>query len=140
MQQLKNIVKGVIEGLLSVKNLKNKWRFIFHSVFIWCCYIVGTYIGFLAINETSGLPFLASFPVLVFGSVATMITAGGIGLYPVFIMEAMKLYSIPESFGSANGWLQWSAQFVITLVVGFICLAILPYLNKQKNEIGTINT
>jgi glycosyltransferase 2 family protein len=140
VQQLKNIVKGVIEGLMSVKNLKNKWRFIFHSVFIWCCYIVGTYIGFLAIKETSGLPFLASFPVLVFGSVATMITAGGIGLYPVFIMEAMKLYSIPESFGSANGWLQWSAQFIITLVVGFICLAILPYLNKQKNEIGTINT
>lgn len=140
VQKLKDIFKGIIEGLLSVKNLKNKWLFIFHSVFIWCCYLFGTYIGFLAIKETSVLPILASFPVLVFGTVATMVTAGGIGLYPVFLMEAMKLYNVQESFGSANGWLQWSAQFIITLVVGFICLAILPYLNKPKHEIGTIDT
>ncbi len=140
VQKLKEIYHGIIEGLLSVKNLKNKWLFIFHSIFIWCCYLGGTYIGFLAIKETSVLPFLSSFPVLVFGTVATMITAGGIGLYPVFLMEAMKLYNVPESFGTANGWLQWSAQFLITLFVGFICLALLPYLNKTKNEIGTIDT
>jgi hypothetical protein len=140
IQKLKGVFDGVKEGLLSVKNLKNKWQFILHSVFIWSCYAIGTYIGFFAINETASLPFLASFPVLVFGTVATIITAGGIGLYPVFVMEAMRLYDIPESFGSANGWLQWSAQFIIILVVGFISLLVLPYLNKTKNEIGTIDT
>jgi glycosyltransferase 2 family protein len=140
IQKLKAIFDGVKEGLLSVKNLNNKWQFIFHSIFIWGCYVVGTYIGFFAIKETASLPFLASFPVLVFGTVATILTAGGIGLYPVFVMEAMLLYDIPESFGTANGWLQWSAQFVITLVVGFTCVLILPYINKQKNEIGTIDT
>lgn len=140
VQKLKDILKGIIEGLLSVRNLKNKWLFIFHSVFIWCCYLGGTYIGFMAIKETSVLPVLAAFPVLVFGTVATMVTAGGIGLYPVFLMESMLLYNIPESFGSANGWLQWSAQFIITLVIGFVCLAILPYLNKTKHEIGTVDT
>ena len=140
IQKLKDIYDGVKEGLLSVKNLKNKWKFILHSIFIWSCYITGTYIGFFAIKETASLPFLASFPVLVFGTVATIITAGGIGLYPVFVMEAMLLYDVPESFGSANGWLQWSAQFIIILVVGFISLLILPYLNKSKNEIGTIDT
>jgi glycosyltransferase 2 family protein len=140
IQKIKNIFDGVVEGLLSVKNLKNKWQFIFHSIFIWACYVLGTYIGFSAINETAALPFLASFPVLAFGTIATIVTAGGIGLYPILLMEAMKLYNIPESYGSANGWLQWSAQFVIILVVGFISLLILPYLNKSKNEIGTIDT
>jgi glycosyltransferase 2 family protein len=140
IQKIKSIFDGVVEGLLSVKKLKNKWPFILHSVFIWVCYVTGTYIGFSAINETAALPFLASFPVLAFGTVATIVTAGGIGLYPILLMEAMKLYDIPESYGSANGWLQWSAQFIIILVVGFICLLILPYLNKSKNEIGTIDT
>jgi len=139
VQKVKNIFIGVKEGLLSVKKLKNKWRFIFHSIFIWICYLGGTYLGFFAIKETSALPVLAAFPILVFGTVATMVTPGGIGLYPVFLMEAMKLYAVPESFGTANGWLQWSAQFVITLLVGFICLLLLPYLNKPKNEIGTIH-
>jgi glycosyltransferase 2 family protein len=140
IKKIKGIYDGVLEGLLSVKNLKNKWQFILHSIFIWVCYIMGTYIGFHAIKETAVLPFLASFPVLAFATVATIVTAGGIGLYPILLMEAMKLYDIPESFGTANGWLQWSAQFVIILVVGFICLLLLPYLNKSKNEIGTIDT
>ena len=134
--KIKNILKGIVLGLQSVKNLKNKRQFIFHSVFIWTCYMAGTYLGFHAIKETSVLPVLSTFPVLAFGSIATMITPGGIGLYPVFIMEAMTLYSIPESFGTASGWLQWSAQFFLILVVGFICLLVLPYLNKSKNEIS----
>ncbi|MGG9964552.1 lysylphosphatidylglycerol synthase transmembrane domain-containing protein [Ferruginibacter sp. SUN106] len=140
VQQLKNIYHGVIDGLLSVKRLKNKWAFIFHSVFIWSCYLAGTYVGFFAIEQTSHLPVLSTFPVLVFGTVATMITPGGIGSYPELLMKAMLLYNVEEAFGSANGWLQWSAQFIIILVVGFICLAVLPYLNKTKNEISTVNT
>ena len=132
--KIKNIIKGIIEGLLSVKNMKNKWYFIFHSMIIWGCYLAGTYIGFYAIKETGTLPVLATFPVLVFGTVAMMITPGGIGLYPVFLMEAMKLYNIPESFGTANGWLQWTAQFLIIIVIGFMCLLILPYITKTKNE------
>ena len=139
VQQLKNIYHGIIEGLLSVKKMKNKWLFIFHSVFIWGCYLTGTYVGFYAIKETSVLPMLSTFPVLAFGTVATMLTPGGIGSYPVLLMQAMLLYNVAEAFGYANGWLQWSAQFIIILVVGFICLAVLPYLNKSKNEISTID-
>lgn len=134
VDKIKGIFKGIIEGLLSIKNLKNKWLFIFHSVLIWTCYLAGTYVGFQAIKETAVLPVLAAFPVLVFGTVATIITPGGIGAYPEFLMKAMLLYNIEEGFGNANGMLQWSAQFLITLVVGFICLAALPYINKTKHE------
>jgi uncharacterized protein (TIRG00374 family) len=134
VDRIKNIFNGIVEGLLSVKNMQKKWWFIFHSLLIWCCYLLGTYIGFWAIKETAALPVLAAFPVLSFGTMATIITPGGIGLYPVFLMEAMKLYNIPESYGTANGWLQWSAQFVIILVTGFLCLAALFYINKSKHE------
>lgn len=140
VQKIKGIYYGILAGLMSVKSMKNKWLFIFHSILIWSCYLVGTYLGFFAINETAGLPLMSAFPVLVFGTVATIITPGGIGLYPVFVMEAMKLYSIPASFGTANGWLQWSAQFILILVIGFICLLILPYLNKSKNEVSKQHT
>lgn len=138
VQKIKNIVKGILTGLLSIKNMQQKWLFIFHSIFIWACYVGGTYLGFFAIQQTADLPVLASFPVLVFGTLATIITPGGIGLYPVFVTEAMKLYNIAESYGAANGWLQWSAQFILILIVGFICLLLLPYINKNKlhHEIG----
>ncbi len=134
IQKIRAIIRGIMEGLLTVKNIKQKGRFILHSLFIWGCYLGGTYLGFHAISETSGLPVLASFPILAFGTMAMILTPGGIGLYPFFMMEAMKLYHIPEGYGSANGWLQWSAQFLIVMAVGFLCSLILPYINKSKNE------
>ena len=107
-----------------------KWTFIFHSILIWSCYAAGTYIGFFAIKETSTLPFAAAFPVLAFASIGMILTPGGIGAYPLFIMQVMALYDIEEGFGFANGTLQWAAQFMIILVVGFISLLLLPLYNK----------
>ncbi|MFN8252846.1 MAG: lysylphosphatidylglycerol synthase transmembrane domain-containing protein [Ferruginibacter sp.] len=140
VDRLKSIIKGVIEGLLSIKNLQNKWLFIFHSLVIWGCYLAGTYIGFKAISATAGLPVLSTFPVLSFGTIATIVTPGGIGAYPELLKEAMLLYNVETSYGIANGWLQWSAQFVLTLIVGCASIVALPYINKHKHESHTSHT
>lgn len=132
--RLKNGVKGVGAGLNSIRTMQNKKAFIFHSLFIWACYIGGTYLGFSAIRETAHLSFAAVFPVLAFASIGMIITPGGIGAYPLFIMEVMLLYGIEEGHGFANGTLQWFAQFLIILVVGFLSLIILPYYNKRKHH------
>jgi glycosyltransferase 2 family protein len=42
------------------------------------------------------------------------------------------LYNIEEGLGYANGTLQWVAQSIIILVVGFISLLVLPYYNREK--------
>lgn len=131
VEKIRNVVKGISAGLGSIRNMQNKWAFLFHSLFIWCCYLGGTYLGFHAIAETSGLPVAAAFPVLAFASIGMIITPGGIGTYPIFVMEVMLLYNIKEPFGFANGNLQWLAQFLIILLVGFISLMILPHYNRK---------
>lgn len=131
IEKANNILKGVIDGLASIKNLQNKKAFIFHSIFIWACYVGGTYLGFYATRGTEHLPLAAAFPVLAFASIGMIITPGGIGTYPLLIMEVMALYGIEEGIGFANGNLQWVAQCSIILVVGFISLTLLPYFNKK---------
>ncbi|MCW3089737.1 MAG: hypothetical protein JWP81_806 [Ferruginibacter sp.] len=126
------LFKGVGAGLSSVRHMQNKKSFIFHSIFIWLCYAAGTYLGFFVIPETSGLPVAAAFPVLAFASIGMIITPGGIGTYPWFIMGVMELYGIDEGHGYANGLLQWIAQFSIILLVGFISLVALPYYNSRR--------
>jgi hypothetical protein len=141
INKIKNIITGIGIGLSTIKILKNKRAFIFHSVLIWSCYAAGTYIGFFAIKETSMLPFAAAFPVLAFASIGMILTPGGIGAYPLFIMQVMALYNIEEGFGFANGTIQWAAQFIIILLVGFIALLLLPLYNKKyKHAEHTINT
>jgi hypothetical protein len=41
---------------------------------------------------------------------------------------------IPFEIGFANGTLQWFAQFAIVVLVGSICLVLLPYYNKKKQH------
>lgn len=132
IKKIKQVFTGVSTGISSIKNLQNKKAFIFHTVFIWCCYIGGTYLGFFATTGTDHLPFAAVFPVLAFASIGMIITPGGIGTYPRFIMQVMLLYNIEEGLGYANGTLQWIAQSVIVLIVGFISLLLLPYYNKEN--------
>jgi glycosyltransferase 2 family protein len=132
IKKLNMLFKGVGAGLSSIRHLENKTAFIIHSIFIWFCYAAGTYLGFFVIPETSHLPMAAAFPVLAFASIGMIITPGGIGTYQLFIMEVMILYGIERGHGYANGILQWVAQFVIILLVGFISLIALPYYNRKK--------
>ncbi|MES2848184.1 MAG: lysylphosphatidylglycerol synthase transmembrane domain-containing protein [Bacteroidota bacterium] len=132
IKKIKAVFEGVKTGLMSVSKMENKWAFIFHSVFIWCCYLGGTYLGFFATLGTEQLPVIATFPVLAFASIGMVLTPGGIGAYPWFVKEVMIRYNIEEGIANANGLLQWMAQCVIILVVGFVCLALLPYFNKKK--------
>lgn len=130
--KIKGMVSGIKMGLMSVGQMQNKWTFIFHSVFIWCCYLGGTYLGFYATAGTEQMPALSTFPVLAFASIGMILTPGGIGAYAWFIKEVMIRYNIDEGIANANGILQWMAQTVIILTVGFICLTLLPYFNKKK--------
>ena len=132
IKKIKSIFEGVKAGLMSISKMENKWAFIFHSIFIWCCYLGGTYLGFFATIGTDKLPMIATFPVLAFASIGMVLTPGGVGAYPWFVKEVMIRYGIDEGIANANGLLQWMAQCIIILVVGFICLALLPYFNKKK--------
>jgi hypothetical protein len=64
-----------------------------------------------------------------------MITPGGIGLYPVIVAQTLVLYgiSLESGYGVAIGWITWSAQTIMIIVVGAISLIILS-LNKKKNH------
>ncbi len=134
IHKTKGVFQGVKAGIASVGKMENKWAFIFHSVFIWCCYLSGTYLGFYATAGTEQLPVLSAFPILAFASIGMILTPGGIGAYAWFVKEVMVRYNIDEGIASANGLLQWMAQCVIVLVVGFISMALLPYFNKKKME------
>jgi uncharacterized membrane protein YbhN (UPF0104 family) len=134
VSKAKKMAQGITEGLASIATLENRWAFIGHSILIWSCYLFATYIGFFAIAETSLLPLQAAFPVLAFGSIGMIVTPGGIGTYPLLVMQVMQLYHIEKGHAFANGNLQWLAQSLIILILGFICLILLPGYNQRRKE------
>lgn len=135
IRRVKGLVTGIKAGLTSIAAMQNKWAFILHSIFIWTCYAGGTYLGFFATAGTDHLSFITSFPVLAFASIGMIITPGGIGAYPGLVQGVLVRYEVDSGIAYANGMLQWMAQCAIILLLGFICLAVLPYFNKKKTTI-----
>lgn len=129
----KRILRGIWEGLTSIRNLKQKWTFIFYTVAIWSMYIGGTWVGLHATEGTSQLGLQHAISCLAFGSIGMIMTPGGIGAYAYFISKILEQYDVNVAVGLANGTLQWFAQFIIIVVLGFICMGVLPWYNKKKD-------
>jgi len=131
--KIKSVLKGVYDGLLSIRNVPRKNLFIIHSVLIWILYLLSIQIGFYALKETDGLGISAALSVLCFGSLGMLVpTQGGLGSYQYAVQKTLLLYGIGEALGYAFGWILWIAQMGIVLITGLICFVLLPIVNRNK--------
>jgi hypothetical protein len=137
--KIKTIIKGIQHGLTSIRFVKHKGLFVFHTVLIWALYLLSTTAGIYALQETSHLGIGGGLTTLVIGSVGMIISPGGIGAYALVVAKLMKLYGLDENtIGAALGWLLWSVQTLIILVGGVIFFSLLSYFNKKEKKIENI--
>lgn len=130
--KIKTVLKNILLGLSSIRNLKNKRWFIFHSILIWTMYFLASYLGLFALRETQVLGLAGGLTTLAVGTVGMILTPNGIGAYPLLIAQLLGLYGLnPDTTGNASGWLMWSAQTFIILIGGLICFILISQINKK---------
>ncbi len=138
--KIKRFLNGIGNGFAAIKNLKDRRAFLLHTLFIWSMYLLQIYIGFKAMEGTAHLGLKAACSVLTMSTLAMIATPNGIGTFPLLVMETLIVYHIEAPQGNAFGWLIWGVSTAIIITAGLISLVILPYINKQKNEIAPSNT
>jgi glycosyltransferase 2 family protein len=138
--KIKAFAVGIGTGIATIKNLQQRKKFIAYTIFIWAMYLLQIYIGFRAMESTADLGIKAACAVLSLSTLAMIVTPGGIGSFPYFIMKTLFIYGIASSQGKAYGWLIWGVSTGLIIVAGVISLVLLPYINKKKNEIDTANS
>lgn len=129
---IKNKVSGLTDGALSVFKMPNKWPFIILTLVIWLTYVLMFYSIIFALEETKVISFGAVLVAFVIGSLTIAFTNGGFGFFPVLIAKILFLYNIPIETGNAFGWIVWTSQLVITILLGGIAFLALPTLIKKK--------
>lgn len=133
--KIRKIGVGVLHGLNTIRLIKHKALFIFYSVTIWSLYLLSTTAGIFALHETDHLGFAGGLTTLAIGSVGMIVTPGGIGAYPLMVAKLIELYGLDfDTTGTALGWLLWTAQTVIILVVGLIFSVLFSYKNKKLQD------
>ena len=131
IKKIKNKFSGLIEGMLSIVMMKDKWKYIFLSFLIWFSYLLMFYIPIYALPETENIGFDIVIMGFIFGSLAVGFTNGGLGAYPLAIAMIFSLYGISNDIGTAFGWLAWTSQTILTIFLGLLSYAFLPLYNKK---------
>ena len=131
IKKLKNKLSGLLEGMKSVYQMEDKWWYILHSFLIWTCYLMMFYVAIFALPETTNIPFDVVIMGFIFGSLAVGFTNGGLGAYPLSIALVFSLYGISNDVGTAFGWLVWTSQTLLTIMLGLLSYLLLPLLNKK---------
>ena len=130
--KLKEKISGLKEGILSILHMEKKWSYLGHTFFIWFSYIYMFYIGLLVISETNMLPISAVITSFIVGSVAIAFTNSGFGSYPFLMAKILLFYHISETAGSAFGWIIWTSQMLLLVILGTLSFLLLPILNRSK--------
>ena len=130
--KVRQFLKGLLEGVLSIFHMKRKWAFLGHTFLIWACYIGMFWVIKYTVPETISLSFGELLVAFVAGAFAMSTTNGGIGLYPIAVGTALALSGISRVSGDAFGWIMWIAQTLMVVFFGAISFLLLPLLNRDK--------
>ncbi len=131
-QKIKDLARGLLEGMKSILNMEQKWAFIFHTVFIWGLYLLMFFVIQKSIPETANTPAGIIMAAFVVGSFAVSATNGGIGVYPLAVGGVLIFFGVQDHAAEAFGWISWATQTAVVLLFGGLSFILLPILNRRK--------
>ena len=129
--KFKVLIYGFWEGISSIKKMRKKIPFIFHTVFIWLMYLAMFYVIKWSIPGTFGLTVEMIIPVFVVGGLSIATTNGGIGIFPLSVAVVLSAYGISKDVGLAFGWIMWSSQTILIIICGAFSFIALPLVNRK---------
>lgn len=132
-KKLSEILKNFKEGFISIRSIKRKGWFYFHSVLIWTLYYLMLYVTFFAFDFTRGLNPIAgltTFVIASFGMVAPV--QGGIGAWHFMATEALLLYGVPRENGVIFAFVSHTSTTSMIIIIGLISLLVLPFINRRN--------
>jgi len=132
-QKLSKFLRGLKEGVFSIIKMKKKGAFILHTFIIWGLYLLSFYTATQALDETSAIGIGTLIITFVVGSFSFAFTNSGFGVYPFFVAGILAILGIPETVGTAFGWIVWTSNIASIVVFGALAFLILPFYNKNRS-------
>lgn len=139
VKKLMGFVEQFGEGFRTIRSMKRKGAFIFHSVFIWLMYYVMLYCVFFSFKFTSGLTPLAGLTIFVLGSFGMVAPVqGGIGAWHFMVIEGLALYGVDRGDGKVFALLAHGSTTVMLIVLGLIAFLVLPFVNEREDQSASV--
>ncbi len=115
-----NIVKGVLEGLMSGLKMKNKGYFLLITAFIWTMYWLMSYFTILSLPTLDHLGVWDSLFLMIVGSLGWLVPVpGGLGAFHFIVATALSVvYGLPFEVGIIFATISHESQALSMIITG----------------------
>lgn len=133
-EKVKGVVLNVWEGIISLKDVKNKTLFIFYTFLIWFCYFMQFYVTFFCFDFTMELDIQAALVMFVAGTIAVIVpTPNGAGPWHFAVISMMILYGVGLEEAGIFALIVHGIQTFLVILLGIYGSLTLPLINKKHN-------
>jgi uncharacterized protein (TIRG00374 family) len=133
-EKVKGVALNVWEGILSLKNVKNKPLFVLYTFLIWLFYFLQFYLSFYCFGFSSNLGIEAGLVMFVVGSIAVVVpTPNGAGPWHFAVISMMMLYGVSKTDAGIFALLVHGIQTFLIILLGIYGVTALSFTNKKQN-------
>ena len=117
--KVKETVKGIWQGVNSIRNVRNKWLFAFFTLAIWGSYFLHYYLTFFCFEATAGLGVACAMVTFVIGSMAVVVpTPNGAGPWHFAVKTMLILYAVDSTDALNFVLIVHSVQTLLVILLG----------------------
>jgi hypothetical protein len=133
-KKFENIIEQFLDGMRSVRELKNKSLFIGYTLLIWLLYFCLTYLPVFAFSSTENITILGGLAFFVIGSYGMVAPVqGGIGAWHFMVAGTLVVLGINDQDARVFALIVHAAQTIMIVILGFISTVLLPVVNRKKS-------
>lgn len=135
--KMKNILKGIADGLKTVYKMKRRVEFLLHTIFIWSMYLFMSWVMVFALPSTSGLKLIDGLFLLVIGGLGMSAPVqSGIGAYHWIVSRGLvSVYpNINLENALAFATISHGFQAIALILLGSFSLFMLFYRKNEGNS------
>ena len=121
LKQTRVKLQGFWDGMVSLRQLRRPWLYIFYSVGIWIGYFLHFYIAFFAFSFTADIGILPALLIFCVGTFAVLVpTPNGAGPWHFAVKTMLILYGVAEAPAILFALVVHTIQTLLIAVLGVV--------------------
>lgn len=130
--KVKTTLGGILQGVLSLKNVKNVPLFLCFTAGIWGCYFLHYYLTFFCFDFTSHLGWSCALVTFVVGSIAVIVpTPNGAGPWHFAVKTMLILYGVADDNALYFVLIVHTIQTMLVILLGVWGWGALAFTSKK---------
>lgn len=126
-------MQGFLDGLISLRNVKNFPLYLLYSIGIWAGYYLHFYLAFFAFEFTGEIGPLAGLLIFCAGSFAVLVpTPNGAGPWHFAVKTMLVLYGVAEQPAILFAFVVHTIQTALVVLLGAVGWVDLAFIPKRE--------